>query len=178
MTIAKIQTVTTKPTSTSDKIEAPQILDRDARVRKLEEGEARITETFARAQDAGALVEESFRQLFARRDELPQEKLVGLSQLLAQLIEGTTSIAASLIKQQYEDAQKFLQLSQDFAREAARENDPESKHRLRARSKAMASLATSCKKKADTAKRKLLAQINVVPPAPAHTESDADKTKK
>jgi len=80
MTIIKAQMSNPNSTASSEKIDAPQILDGDARMREFEEGEARFREILACARDLEALNDECFRQIFARRDELPAEKLDALIQ--------------------------------------------------------------------------------------------------
>ncbi len=177
MSTTKTQTSKPKPSPSSEKLEGPHLLDRAAQLQKLEEDNAFICEVLARFPDVMAFSHEIFRQILARRNELPTAVLVRASQSLEQCVELMISAMASWVRQEYETSQRFLQLSQDYAREAAEENDPDSKQRLKARSKTMALKATSWKKNADKLNQWLLTtqEKNVVSPPASHPQNQINE---
>ena len=177
MSTAKTQTSKPKPSPSSEKLEGRHLLDRAAQLEKLEEDNAFVCEAWARFSDDMAFSCETFRQILARRNELPAPVLVRASQSLEQCIEMMISAMAPWVRQEFETSQRFLQLSQDYAREAAEENDPDSKQRLKARSKTMALKATSLKKNADKLNQWLLTmqKKNVVSPAASHPQNQINE---
>jgi len=177
MSTAKTQTSKPKPSLSSEKIEGPHLLDRAAQLQKLEEEYAFVREALAHIPDVMAFNYEIFRQILARRNELPTPVLVRAFQSLEQCVELMNAAMASWARQEYETSQKFLQLSQDYAREAEEENDPDSKQRLKARSKTMALKATSSKKIADKLNQWLLTtqKKNVVSPATSHPQNQINE---
>jgi len=177
MSTAKTQTSKPKSSPSSEKLEGPNLLDRAARLQKLEEDNAFVCEALARFPDVMAFSYEIFRQILARRNELPTPVLVRAFQSLEQCVELMNAAMASWARQEYETSQKFLQLSQDYAREAAEENDPDSKQRLKARSKTMALKAAALKKNADKLNQWLLTtqNKNVVSPAASHPQNQINE---
>jgi hypothetical protein len=144
MPITKKTTSNLTPTPSSEKVEPAQVFDCASLPRRREDCEARTREVLAYARealayadDAKAFVRESLRQLSEGMEKLPPEAQSKTSKSVA---EGMASRPAEGHR---ERARSLLQISHNYAQQAAEENDPDRKQRILALSEEFASLAAS-----------------------------------